>query len=404
MIYMKSQLESYSPRLRALLYKQDRLFSIDRHAPENEPLFYKIIQVSKEEKVLCVYMIVMLDAMYFFSGGNSRKGIRCAESFLRDGHKLMEEGLSTERYPAAVMTNYMGIFDYIGENYFGFYQISDKKMERFFDIFRKGMSDYGQEWRYYRTRLKWETLSRNKKGAAAAYKSFNLFSIEKKQCYICSMGPVKGYYILMDEFDKAMDQCHDFIVGNIPKEYMGKYETCESANSYRQYMKLFALCIENEKGEMLARVLPLLYREMQVFPEDYKVSCDTAFIFAVYDDFEHWENHVREIVWEIEVGKDVPPYDYMYACLKWMVYLKRLNRTGAEWADLAAEVSLPLLPSEEGKYRVTDLADYFEKLADEIGEKFDKSREGFSYLKRKEFFIELAESPGIKFKSEVGYE
>lgn len=62
--------------------------------------------------------------------------------------------------------------------------------------------------------------------------------------------------------------------------------------------------------------------------------------------------------------------------------------------EFATEEPLPLLADEMGRHRVLELAAYFEQTADEIGNKFDQSRKGFSYCKRKEFFWKLAESPG----------
>lgn len=394
MYYSKEQLESYSPKLRALLFKQDHMDSVDRKTPEHEPVLYKIIQVSREEKEVFVYMSVMMDAMYFLSWFDAMKAIRCAELFLREGSRLMEEGLSTERYPDTVMENYMGVLSYIGEHYMGFYQITDEKMEHYFGIYKKSMSSYGHEWRYYNTRLKWELLSRNKKGATAAYKRFISFPITRGMCYICLMEPVVWYHLSMDDFEQAMAQCRDFIEGNIPKEYRGRYETCESANSYRQHMKVCGECVEHEKGEMLPHVLPLIYRELQEFPDDFEVDCNEALVFALYDDFVHWNNHMKEAVWEIDERKRSSPYDYMYACLKWMVYLERLYRSGATWAEFITKEPLPLTADEAGQYRVSELAGYFERMADEIGEKFDKSRKGFSYGKRKGFFKELSKGKG----------
>lgn len=386
MYYSKEQLESYSPRLSTLLYQQDRMDSIDRSTPEHEPVLYKIIQVSREEKELFVYMSVMMDAMYFFIHAEAVKAIRCAELFLREGKKLMEDGISTEPHASVIMENYMGVLENIGELYMGFPQISDVKMEHFFDIYREGMRTYGREWRFYHTKLEWAVFSRNQKEATAAYKRFRSLPIDRGMCYICINEPVTRYYIFTDDFDKAMEQCRNFISGTIPKEFLGRYETCAAANSYHQYTKVCVQCMRNENGKLLDRILPILYSEMQDFEDDFQVDCDDAFVFAMYDDFEHYENHVKEAVWEIEEKKRIAPYDYMYACLEWMVYFRRLGRSGVATVDFVTEKSIPLMADDQGRYSVLDLAAYFEQEADEIGEKFDQSRRQFSYGKRKDFF------------------
>lgn len=394
MYYVRELLESYSPRLRTLLYKQDQIDSLDKKAAELEPVLYKIIQTSREEKEVFVYMRVMIDAMYYFILTDPVKALRCARLFFRDAKRLMEEGLAAEKYPAAVMGKYMTVVSYIAEIYGGFYQISHERMEELFKIYKENTSTYGEEWRFYEAKLHWEILSRNREGAAFACRCFLSFTIPSGVCYICMNEVVTEYFVFMDDFDSAMEQCRNFISGNIPKEYNERYETCEVANSYMQYYKLCRMSLENEKRELLERGLPFLYEAIQASDEDEEIDSYISLVFALYDDFSWYQNHVTEAASEIDGKKKHTPYDYMYVCLNWMTYFIRLSHSGVKTVAFSTEELLPLLADEAGQYRVPELASYFERIADEIGAKFEESRRGFSYGKRKEFFRGLADSPG----------
>lgn len=394
MYYSKEQLEGYSPGLRTLLYRKDHIASVDQKAAELEGLLYNIIRVSREEKVIFVYIHEIVDAMYYFRITAPAKALPLVKLFLRDGKALMEEELDTERYPLVVMGNYMAALGYITEICREFYQFSNKKMEHLFEIYKKSMSIYGYEWRFYDAKLQWEIVSGNQEGAAEACKRFLSYQIPPGMCYICMNESVTWYYIFMDDYERTMEQCRNFISGGIPKAYRERYETCEVANSYDQYSRVCDKCLQHEKGEMLERVLPLLYRELLEFTEEDSVDWHDAIVFSLYDDFAQYQKHVEGAVCEIDKKKSHAPYSYLYVCLGWMCYLKRLSHSGIKTVEFATEEPLPLLADEMGRYRVLELAAYFEQTADEIGNKFDQSRKGFSYCKRKEFFWKLAESPG----------
>lgn len=391
MYYNKQQLDRCSPKLLALLWKQDRIENAELSSLALEPVIAKIIRVAREEKHAFVYISAMCDMLFFEMTFNEvLKAVKYGDLFLREGREIFEEALPTDTSPGAFRQNYILCYETISSLYMNFPQISTKKMEQFFALYQKNMRLYGNEILFYKCRLKWEVICHNTEAAKKLCRIMEATPLNH-QCYVCTFETVNHARILMGNLEGALIHCANIVSGNIPTEARASYETCECASAYAQYSNLFEECLFCERLEFLDRVLPLLHKEVLSNHGREDVCCTDALSDALYGNFERYEDYVKHACERLDEQKLYLPYEYMYACLMLMVYFRLLRRSGITTIAFPTENPIPLKADHAGQYSVSEIADYFEQIADEIGWKFEKSRVIFAYAKRKACFKALEE-------------
>lgn len=389
MYYNRQQLDRCSPKLLALLWQQDRIANAERGSLALEPVIAKIIRVAREEKHAFVYISAMCDMLFFEMTFNEvLKAIKYGELFLREGREIFEEALPTDTSPGAFRQNYILCYKIISNLYMGFPQISIQKMEQFFALFQENMRLYGSEIIFYKCRLKWEVICHNTEAAKKLCRIMETTPF-LHQCYVCTFEIVNHARILMGDLEGAMAHCANIVSGNIPAEARASYETCECASAYAQYSNLFEECLYCERLDFLDRVLPLVHKEVLSNHEREDVCCTDALSDALYGNFERYEDYAKHACERLDERKLYLPYEHMYACLMLMVYFRLLCRGGIAQIAFPTEKQIPLESNSAGQYSVTEIADYFEQIADEIGWKFEKNRVNFAYAKRKECFKAL---------------
>lgn len=386
--YNKQQVAKCSPKLQALLWQQDHIIQANTGLSAQLPILTKIIRLAREEKQGLVYITATLNMLFFQVNYNEPcMALPYAALFLREGQTIFEESLSTEAFPY-FQQNYTACFREICELYMRFYEISSEKMEKLFSLFKKITQTYGSELNFYESRLVWELMCRNKEALKKTCKHYETLSFEDR-CYVCMHREVINAHILLGDLDAALSLCADFISGNIPSEALERYETCECANSFEQYILLMDGCLYGGRADFLDRVIPLLYQEF-LTAKSRHVGCYEALIYALYGDFARFEVYIKDAAddWD-KPNERRTPYDFMYTCLIWMAYFKLLSRSDTLRVSFPAENPLPLMTDSADKYSILEIADLFEQKADNIGMQFEKSRLNFAYAERKECFYLL---------------
>lgn len=387
--YNKQQLERCSPKLLELLWKQDSIYTANRGSMALEPIIAQIIRVSREEKHAFVYISAMCDMLFFEMTFNEVfKGIKYGELFLREARVIFEEALPTDSSPRAFQQNYILCYETIADLYMGFPQISTRKMEQFFELYKENMRLYGGEIIFYRCLLKWQVISQNIPEAKKLYLSFDTHPLIH-QCYVCTYNGVNHARVLAGDLEGALAHCANVIAGNVPGEARAGYEKCERATAHSQYTDLLDECLFHGRLDFLDRVLPLAYREILADREQESTDCVEAIADGLYGNFQQLDTYVQYAYERLDEQRLYLPYEQMYGYLMLMAYFRMIPASGTLRVAFPTEKPIPLEPDSENRYSVLEIADYFEQLADGIGAQFEKSRDRFDYEGRKKCFLKL---------------
>lgn len=390
MLYSDQRIKQCSPKLQALLWQQDRIKNAERGSLALGPVLAKIIRLAKEEKLCYIYVRSMYEMVYFQNVFNEpRKAVQYAEIFLREGPSIFEETLPNECNPTLCRHTYSYFFELIGDIYTKFYQISSEKMEQFFALYREVVRNNGSERSFYECRLEWELMCLNEAAVKKACRHYETLPIGNL-CYVCTTRVVCKSRVLLGDLDGALNYVDNIISGNIPSEANG-YDNCRDTSAYDQYIRLFQNCLECGKIDLLDRVLPLVYKAILADEENKNFDYCAALVYALYGNFERWGDRVKDACTYIDELKLYKPYTNMHHSLAWMTYFTLLYRSGVTTIAFPTENPITLEADSAGLYSVSEIADYFEQIADEIGWKFEKSRVNFAYAKRKRCFRFLEE-------------
>lgn len=389
MYYSEEYVAQCSQKLQKLLWEQDRIEKSTGDSLALDSVLAKIIRFAREEKLGFIYISAVYDMLHFQIYSNeARKAIQYAELFLREGRAIIEEALPTDANASTIRCNYSACFELIGNAYMGFYQISTAKMEQFFKLYQETVRSCGRELLFYECILRWEIMCVNTEAVKKICKHYGTIPLDGL-CYVCINREVNRARILFGDVDGALAFSADIISGNIPAEALDRYERCEDADAYSQYSLLFETCLECGKIELLEKVLPLVYKEILANEQNESIDCSDALVCALYGDFARCDDYIKEACNRIDCQKRYMPYDYMYFCLMWMIYFERLERSGVERIPFPTKNPLSLEVDSAGQYSVSEIGNYFEQVADEIGMQFEKSRDQFAYEQRKLCFKSL---------------
>lgn len=207
-------------------------------------LLKKILNLAKQDKEWYVYFEGITDILYQYGRfGDYLEMVKYAEIFYRDSALYMEQALA--KYPDTNLS-YMNtwIYDLIFEAYWHYHQIDDRKMDAFMKQYEENAIKYGNTFCYYMDEMQLAALYRDVEMAKHGAQYFEKYESEMRSCYICCHKQYLGYYLLLDNRQKAEELLLTFLHRRIPKEHLWCYKYCQQTENNAIYANVLKYCIE----------------------------------------------------------------------------------------------------------------------------------------------------------------
>ncbi len=355
----------------------------DSNAQTLMPLMQRIIMFAREKEEWYIYFYVM-SKLFWFSRrtevNNIRLSFQIAEMFHQDYQSRLGERLSD--FGREYIVNLAGN---ILEFYGGFPQIDDLKLEQMLKIFRECEAIYGSDWNCgdYTAVMYLALLNKDMKLAEEAADKLKKTPFIN-WCYMCTYGrPMIGYYILHNDLEMTVDWIYQLIDREMPKKYQWFLKKCQQAEA--EDLVDLALQYSLWLGNIPAfHKFFHEWREIYQKPEKEVEDTHDVLFHAVGGDWSHQEERVQLAQQDDRDMREQreTPLDCFYWFLCWHCYFILLDRKGVR------SVSIEL--GEEGKHEWSclDVAQYFERQADIIGEQMDRARKQFRYKEVKHCYKE----------------
>ncbi len=364
------------------------------------PLLKRILARAKEVRDWRAYFYVMAKTFWYVT----RDGI----SDIRYAFQLSEMFHQAHREHLAEETTRFGREFYVDTAvrilafYMNYPQINDEKIEQMLGIFLESDEKYGTDWNRgsYGLLMKVALLQRDQEFAGTIKKKLESADYGS-WCYVCFyVRPMLKYYVYLDDYDMVCELIYSVSRREIPKKYRWCYNMCEQANEESLVQEALAYCLNYGKCEMFHKIFET-WRESYAHPIEGEIITYDALFHVLAKDLSRLDEEIRvaqddERNWR---EKRATPLDAMHWFLCWHFYFRLLQKQGIERVKISLGEESAAAESQERKEECggasveegrslgcLEAAEYFEKLADEIGEKMADARKSFHYKELKMFY------------------
>ena len=385
------------------------------------PLMERILLRSKENEEWKVYVYAMSKLFWLVrraAGEELRRAFRLSEMFHQDCAQNLGEKLG--RFEREWLVD-------MAAQVLGFYldypQIDDAKIEQMLNIFLDNEQRYGSSWNYgdYEIILRYALLNRDKKLAETAKKKLSRtdFSL---WCYICYYGkPVIRCYVLDNDIEGIEEMISSLCEKSIPADYQWCYTKCESKEKEVLVGEVLRDCMKYGTSELFGQIFDrwsVLYQE----PEKGEVRDTHDVLFhALAGDWSREDDRLRLAEDDDRDAREhkETPLEMLYWALCWHCYFRILDRNGTKTVrirlggtedkfakDGQAEDKFAEDKEKQEKENLPerlclDVAEYFERQADELGAQMDRARKRFDYARVKRTYEECLLNTAVCAKGET---
>ena len=287
------------------------------------------------------------------------------------------------------------IYGDIFEVYKGSPQVTDTQIEKFMQQFEEYAVFYGSKAEYYKSRLKLGVMYQDVEMAAEAAEG--LLSCKISGCYLCAMGLVLQYYLLVEDYDALETLYEQMRTRTIPAKYQWSYKQCLYAEEKNLVMAMLVSALDFGRMDFFYKFLEKNKACFQNIDEKEELYV-SEYVFMVC--IGEW-NHVKKAIKDAEETEEdllnfhVTVEDGISNCLFWYVYFTMLHQSGRKEVEIQLKgEEAPV--AECGKMPPLEVARYFEKMAETMGRKMEQSREKFHYDRAKASYDELINYYGKK--------
>lgn len=400
--------------------------SWEDNAPVLVPLMERILARAKEKEEWQVYFYDMSRLFWLILRDGEkdlRRAFRLAELFHRDSalHIGEQAGRTAQEWRTQVTAQILGF-------YLEYPQIDDKKIRQMLDVFREFHERYGSEWNNgdYQKVMSLAKLNRDRELAEEAKRKLERADYEN-WCYVCYYGlQMIGYHVLREDPEEVEEMIARLCEKAIPVKYRWCFDQCETAKEAELVHAAILDCLMIGRSRMFARFFEKwrgLYEEA-----DPGEDGDTyrVLLHSLAGDWSRTDERLRlaeKDDRDRREGKRTP-LDCLYSSLCWYCYFQMLKEQGTEtvWMELGEEEAAGVFTyTDESEVReeqkdqsnrvesaeagrqwlCLEVAAYFERQADLLGEQMDRARKRFEYAKVKRTHEEcfLAGTVGRRIKS-----
>jgi len=389
MMLSRVRTEKMSPELSNLVM-QVRLFTAggydmyDQNKDTIIRLLDKILALAKKENEWYLYFDALYWMLYILSRGeNHKKILKYAEIYYKDRALYMDREIPN--YPGTDMaeTNtycYTTIFG----AYFGYYQISDEKMEAFMKIYEETVRKYGGQVYYYKDEMTLAGLYRDKERLRQAKNHFEKYEVES--CYVCMHLQYFRYYFLNHDMEAAEELLETILQKRIPKKHQWCYERCQNTKAQTLCCCVLEKCLSIGDSESFRHIYKKYWSSVakRLGPEDGRSYIGISiFCCAVARDFSGLEWDLRNAKETAETIDKSSTHTTIHKCLRWWIYFLLLEKSGTKEISLA-------LPDRGNKLPTREAAKFFEEKADKYGKLFAAARKQYDYELIKSAYWECA--------------
>lgn len=376
-----------NPRLYSLVLQARQLYDQDywKSGKTILAVIKKILPLAKKEREWYLYLETFYHLLYFETEfGNKLQTVVYSQIFFRESIQYFDE--ASAQYPGSILKKYMVMsYDDIFDAYKLCSQINEEKWERFWMYFKIAADCHGYGNYYWRCRLEFAILNRNKEMAEGILKEYEREQVDfAYNCYACNRLVVMGYYILIGETDLAKELSDQIIGGNVPKRAFWMYDDCPRSTLRCQYGHLLHYSLRTGNPEAFSRFLPD-YLEA-VHNEGRDTNTYIAYCRAAAGDFSGMEEEIPIAADDAEKFSSFPAWEAMEDMLCWMAYFRKLWKTGTANVRVNGKAFGTLPLDEEGFCGTQELSRWFEKEADRLGADFEKNWKDFTYEPLKESY------------------
>jgi len=341
----------------------------------------KILVQAEKEKEWYVYFRALYNMLYEQNRSLREKEVlKYAEIYYRSQKLYMDRELPN--YPDTNMRELnTSCMDIIFSVYRGYYQITDKKMDTFMKLFEECAMKYGRKDIYYNALIRLGLLYHDADMVKKGKENFDKCSCDS--CYVCAHYPHFGYYLMTDDLAGAEELMDRLVNKNIPQKYKWCYNSCGRATEKDICRRILNYCVLLGKTELFRDFFAR--KGIRLFSEGDEDDT-TDILYQLHAGKPADIDKVREVAAgdiELEEKQQTTTIGSVYDFLCWYCYFHLLEKQGILKVKLDLGRKDAPKADKEGS-RCKELADYYERKADEVGRKFAKSRKRFDYegLKR----------------------
>lgn len=352
----------------------------------------KIITMSLEEKEYRVYFRAVYELIHYLYWKTIGDGLTgYVQEIIKNGEDYLKIGISKFPDDASNLKRYyIYCLEVICNFYINCYQVSDSKMNEFFDFYWEKIRIYSveknRERDFYEAKMKFECMQNNKEEAKKAFDIYQRIPINTDSCYVCTSRTDVEYFVFSDRLEKGLALIERFISRDIPTEYYD-YEECDAVSYYYFYRRALLFSLEYNKKEYIKTMLPLYYNSIIEKGTDKLEDVITAVALAVHKDFDSLDAQLSACVEKIDEVGMLYPTKKIGIYLDLYAYFKLLAKHGV--SNVTLNLQKPLFRQDTNEYNTLDLAMYFIEQSDKIGEKFAIGRPSYNYTGRKEAYEEM---------------
>lgn len=345
----------------------------------------KILILAKQEKEWYCYFVTFYKMFYLLDRTEQHKKIlKYAEIFYHDCTLYFEQAVAS--YPDVNVGEYSTLsYDMIYSTYKKFPQIDDEKMNRFMETFRETVYRYGSAKEYYSDMLKLALLYRDVDMARQNKEILEQFEI--KNCYLCAVNPIIGYYLLCEDYEQAENMMEQIRTRSIPKQHLWCYTHCYLSEDKELIMSVLGYCMMLGKSEYFHK---LLQENRELFTlKTGKWETYEACYYLCVGELGYLEEHIERTERDVRAWKNQnqSALGHLYDCLCWYCYFTRLDRNGIK--SVKTNLAVEAVPANSGgECDCLLLAAYFEREADKLGAQMEESRKKFDYMALKRSYEE----------------
>ncbi len=375
--------------------------SWDDNAPALVPLMERILARAREMEDWHVYFYDM-SRLFWLVRRNKvndlRRAFRLAELFHRDSalHVGKQAGQTAQEWRVQVTALILGF-------YLDYPQIDDGKIQQMLGIFREFHERYGSEWNNgdYQKVMSLAKMNRDRELAEEAKRKLERADY-KNWCYVCYYGlQMIGYYVLCEEPEEVEELIARLCERAIPVKYRWCFDKCEAAKEEALVYEAILDCLKIGHSRMFVRFFEKWRRLYEKPIADAVRDTHMVLLHSLAGDWSRLEERLRlaeEDDRDRREGTETP-LDCLYWSLCWHCYFRMLKEQGTEtvWMKLEEEREAKEDwnvgdMKEIGKLRKSgdtkeagrewpclEVAAYFERQADLLGEQMDRARKRFGY-------------------------
>ena len=366
----------------------------DAHASTLVQLMDRILIRAKENKEWSVYFYALAQYLWFTrrrAVKDTQKRLQLSEMFHRDCMRYQDEeigafGREWQTNTAAEILRF----------YLDFPQIDDAKMEQMLGIFQDYVQRYGRSWNYgdY-NEVMWMALTNQDRQLAETARKKMAKADFWYRCYACYYGrPMIGYYVLHEDIE-GIEEIIARICGRmLPEKHQWFYATCENCQEIELVSTALECCLKYGRNDELFRQIFAKWKAFYQDPEPGEIKDAYRVLFhALAGDWSRGEEYLclAETNDREAREKREAPLDSLYWALCWHCYFRILDRNGVKTVRIRLGGIEDKFAKDKEKQEkenlperlCLDVAEYFERQADELGAQMDRARKRFDYARVK---------------------